>query len=123
MDMTDVEVQAPEQTLSPYRAVQALLEKALEQIGLANAALDAGDIEARTLAVGTTVTIVGVLQDNLDKELGGEIAENLDALYDYMTRRLAGVVLEDDPASLAEVQRLLESIKSAWDGIGAEIEA
>jgi flagellar secretion chaperone FliS len=119
--MSDIE-QAAAQSISPYRAVQNLLHKAIEQVGLARVALQSGNVEERGLAVGTAVTILGILQASLDKEQGGEIAENLDALYDYMTRRLAGVALDEDVESLAEVQQLLESIKTAWDGIGTEVE-
>lgn len=108
--------------VSPYQTVRLLLEGAHNRLALARQAQQGGNVEVRGLAVSSSLTILGVLQASLDKELGGDIAENLDALYDYMVRRLAGVPVENTPHSLDEVIGLLARIREAWEAIGPEVE-
>src|SRR5690606_7859153 len=95
------------QAVSQYRAVQLLLNGAIERLKLARHAQETGDAERRGTGVSSTISSIGALQAALDKELGGEVAESLDGLYDYMARTLAGVALDDTPRSLEAVQGLL----------------
>jgi flagellar protein FliS len=55
----------------------------------------------------------------LDHQNGGDIATNLAALYEYMTRRLTEGNLRNDPRALDEVADLLDEIRSGWEQVAA----
>ncbi len=57
--------------------------------------------------------IIGELQAGLDMNVG-EIARNLNALYDYFNRRLIEANLKQDPAIAGEILGHLKDLRSAW---------
>lgn len=103
---------------SPHRLIQMLMEGALERIATSKGCIQRGEIAAKGEQIGKAIAIIGGLRDALNKEAGGEIATDLDALYDYMQRRLLEANLGSDVALLDEVADLLRPIKEAWDTIG-----
>jgi flagellar protein FliS len=106
---------------SPHRLIQMLMEGALEKIHIARALMLDGDLGPKAEHITWSISIIDGLRISLDKNLGGEIAQNLEDLYDYMVRRLVAANLENDVAILDEVSDLLKQIKEAWDAI-ADVE-
>jgi flagellar protein FliS len=102
---------------SPHRLIAMLLNGALDKINIAKGYIAHGVVAGKGENIGCAISIVDGLRASLNKEEGGQLAENLDALYDYMGRRLLEANLESDVGKLEEVAALLNQIKSAWDAI------
>lgn len=117
----NVGVQSSLTDASPHRLIQMLLEGALERIHSAKGSLERRDIAGKCSLISSAISIVGGLRASLDMEAGGEIAANLDALYEYMSRRLLEANAENDGAILDEVSKLLLEIKMGWDAIPEEV--
>ena len=101
----------------PHRLIQMLLEGGLQRIAQAKGAMEYGNIALKGELIGKAMGIVGGLREAVDTEKGGEIATNLDNLYAFMQQRLSQANLNNDPAMLDEVAKLLREIKEGWDGI------
>jgi flagellar protein FliS len=108
------------ESASPHRLIQMLMGGALEKISIARAHMLDGKIGPKAEHITWSISIIDGLRVSLDKNKGGEIAQNLEDLYDYMTRRLVEANLHNDPAILDEVSGLLSQIKEAWDAIAPE---
>jgi flagellar secretion chaperone FliS len=100
--------------IAPQRKVAMLLGGTLERIRKARQHLIEGDRAAKAQALASAVAIIETLQLSLDPEAGGEIAERLGALYEYVSLRLTEANALNDQARLDEAIGLLESIASAW---------
>lgn len=104
----------------PHKLIQLLLAGALERINMAKARIQAKDYEGKGRLISKTLDIVSGLRSFLDFEKGGELAERLDGLYDYMERTLFTASVHNDVTKLDEVSNLLRAIKEGWDGIREE---
>jgi len=105
---------------SPYQVVQLMLDALLSRIAEATGHLERGETAAKGEKIGKALGIIEGLLLGLDKERGGDIATNLERLYDYASRTLLKANLENRVDLLKEVSSLLREIKLGWDGIAAE---
>jgi flagellar protein FliS len=105
---------------SPHRLVQMLMEGALEKIALAKGNMGNQLLSEKGKNIGIAITIIGGLQSSLNHETEGGLAENLNNLYDYMSRRLVVANLHNDQEILDEVAGLMMEIKMGWDSIPDE---
>ncbi|KAA1012395.1 flagellar export chaperone FliS [Paraburkholderia panacisoli] len=107
---------------SPHRLIVLLYQGARQAIAQARMHLQAGHVADRGMAVSKAIRIIeSGLQQSLNLEVGGEIAERLNALYSYMTRRLFEANMKQSETMLVEVDGLLATLEEAWIGIAPEI--
>lgn len=104
---------------SPHQLIVMLFDGALSALLRARILMNQGNIAGKGLAISKAINIIdNGLKNGLNHEQGGEIADSLAALYDYMKRRLMQANLHNDVAALDEVSGLLENIAGAWRQIG-----
>lgn len=110
-----VGVSSSVEAADPHMLIQMLMNGALEKIAIAKGHMERNDISQKGGNISWAISIIDGLRASLNVDDGGEIAQNLDDLYDYMTRRLARANIENNPDLLDEVASLVRSVKSAWD--------
>jgi len=103
---------------SPHQLVKLLIDGYFEALTDARGAIRNNDKIAKAQALSRAVRIVDEgLKASLDLNAGGELAQNLHALYSYMCLRLTQANLNSDEAALDECQSLMEPIRDAWTSI------
>ena len=108
---------------SPHELIAKLLAGAISSIEMAKHHLADNNIPAKSKCITSAIGIISDgLRSCLNMEEGGEIAANLDALYDYMLKQLLLAHARNDAAIMDEVITLLKEIKAGWDGIKTQVE-
>ena len=105
----------------PHQLIQMLMQGVIDKVSVAKAAMQEDNVSVKGENISKTISILDGLKASLDKEKGGDIAQNLDDLYDYMQRSLVDGNLRNDITKLDEVISLMAEIKEAWNAIPVDV--
>lgn len=109
-----VQVSTGVATADNIQLIQMLFDGLQESLSTAVGHIQNNAIEEKSKAISRAGRIVVGLQGALDFERGGELAQNLNELYSYMTRRLFHINAHNDLNALEEVKTLVNDIAQAW---------
>lgn len=111
-------VDAAVEVADPHRLILLLFSGAQAAVGNARAAMQMNQVGKKGESISKAIDIIGNgLKASLDIEKGGDLAQRLEALYDYMVLRLFNANMKNDLKALEEVSALLEELHSAWRDI------
>lgn len=105
----------------PHKLILMLYDGAIMSIASAVSAMERKDIATKGQCASKAIDIIdNGLKASLDIGAGGELAERLAALYDYMTERLLYANLHNNGPAFNEIAGLLRGLREAWQGIAPE---
>jgi flagellar protein FliS len=100
-----------------HQLLAMLLDGLVDRINQARGHILHKDIPAKGQAFGKAIAMLNTLRGSLDHSVEPTLTGRLDALYDYITRRLLHAQLNDDLRALDECERLISPIREAWHAI------
>lgn len=103
------------QTASPEKILIMLYDGAIQFLNKASVAMDEQDIEKTHNNIMGAQRIITEFMTSLDMEIGGEMAQNLYRLYEYLNYRLVQANIKKNKAYLEEVLRHLKDLKATWE--------
>lgn len=107
-------------TANPLQLVLMLYDAVICSLKEAREQMNRKDIAGRSRSINRCINIISELQSCLDLKAGGEIASSLDRLYDYMKRSIFRANVEQSVQPLAEIENLLENLRSAWNEVAVQ---
>ena len=113
----DVKVTTGVASANGAQLIHMLFDGLLESLAATKGHIQNGAIVEKGKSIARASRIVIGLQGALDFERGGDLANNLNELYGYVTRRLLHVNARNDLDALEEIFGLMNEIRSAWEGV------
>lgn len=101
------------QTAHPHQLILMLYEGAIKNLYMARQALDKNDFATTNTHLLKAQDIVLELQYSLN-EGGGDIADGLNLLYDYIYRQLLEANISKDIAIIQQILGMLKELKETW---------
>ena len=103
-------------TESKEEILLMLYEGALTSVRIARRGIEEKNPKLKGENISKVLAILTELDCALDREKGGELAENLAGIYRYLMNRLTVVNIKNDPEPLEEVERLLGELYEGFKG-------
>ena len=102
------------ETSSPEQILILLYDGAIKFLNQAKIGIQNKDIELTHNNLIKAQNIISELRDTLDMEIGGELANNLYALYNYFNRRLVQANIKKEIEPVDEVLEHLRGLRDTW---------
>lgn len=103
---------------SPHRLIKLLFDGAFAYIAQAREHMAAGNVPAKAEAITRAVDVISRgLRSSLNIKEGGELAQSLDDLYEYIGLQLVKGHMQNKPELLDEATALLQQLADAWNQI------
>tara|TARA_B100000787_G_C16116589_1_gene260628 strand:+ start:148 stop:555 length:408 start_codon:yes stop_codon:yes gene_type:complete len=102
---------------SPHQLMLMLFDGALEAMSVTIAAIKVNNYELRSKQNTRAITIINGMRECLDMEAGGELADNLYSLYQYMAQELFRANFKNDYETIRNIQSMLKDIRGSWEKI------
>lgn len=100
-------------TASPKGLIMMLYDGAIKFCRLAEMAIDENNIERRNYNLKKAQDILIELRVTLNHD-AGELAKNLEILYEFMYNQLVQANTKNDQLQVVEVRTMMTELKDAW---------
>lgn len=104
-------------TATPEKLVIMLYEGAIRFCRLAEMAVESNDIARRNANLIKAQDIINEMRVTLNRD-AGDIADQLETLYDYFYRELVTANIRNDREKIQGVRVMLTELKDIWKQIG-----
>lgn len=104
-------------TADPKKLVIMCYEGAIENLKIGKERLLQQDYDGKNKSFIKVQDIINELLCSLDFEKGGQVAKNLESLYNYMLRRIVDGDIKKDTGAIEEVVGMLGELLSAWEKV------
>ncbi|MEZ7892852.1 MAG: flagellar export chaperone FliS [Candidatus Wallbacteria bacterium] len=102
------------QTASPLQLVCMLYDGAIKFANMALMGIKENNLEKKTVNIIKVEKIVDELRNTLNFDKGGEVAKNLEKLYNFIYNYLIEANRDSDFAKLEHVIKMLLSLRESW---------
>jgi flagellar protein FliS len=101
-------------TASPGQILIMLYEAAIKNVKKAAECIEKKDIPGKGVHIGKAHDIINELTTSLNFEVGGDVARDLEGLYNFMVAQLVKANIENNAEPLKAVQKNLEILLDGW---------